>query len=233
MPNHIVNELTPLDWTNDIKIDAVLDSFKTSFYDSNDKKVDEACFDFNTLIPVPEVLNVTNSDGYSFQLKQLLEQNVSPKQLFDETILIHWVSKGMELLTVDTYRMTEDNVRRYIESYRDYGHLDWYSWSIENWGTKWNAYECKRDEYKITFETAWCTPVPIWKALTEKYPTIIWRVRYSDEDTGGSNHGILHLHGGNLTEEHLDLNEKHELAAQMRGYESYFHYLREMEEQDY
>jgi hypothetical protein len=233
MPNHILNELTPLDWANDIKIDAVLDSFKTSFYDSNDKKVDETCFDFNTLIPLPEVLNVRNSDGYSFQLKQLLEKNVSPKQLFDETILNHWVSKGMELPTIDTYRMSEDNVRRYIESYRDYGHIDWYSWSIENWGTKWNAYECKRDEHKITFETAWYTPVPIWKALTEKYPTITWRVRYSDEDTGGSNHGILHLQGGDITEEHLDLDEKHELAAQMRCYESYFHYLREMEEQDY
>lgn len=33
---------------------------------------------------------------------------------------------------------------------------DWYDWEIENWGTKWNCYNCKKiDDNLFTFYTAW------------------------------------------------------------------------------
>ena len=44
---------------------------------------------------------------------------------------------------------------------------NWYDWNCENWGTKWNAYECEiiedcigeyNDMLEIKFTTAWGVP---------------------------------------------------------------------------
>lgn len=50
---------------------------------------------------------------------------------------------------------------------------NWYDWQVENWGTKWNAYDqnCNFDAkygvLDIKFDTAWSPPVPIIEALRE------------------------------------------------------------------
>ena len=53
----------------------------------------------------------------------------------------------------------------------------WYEWNCENWGTKWNAYECEilmdcngkyNDILEIKFTTAWCPPEAWVKRLAEK-----------------------------------------------------------------
>lgn len=51
---------------------------------------------------------------------------------------------------------------------------DWYQWSIDNWGTKWNSWGfCWHDDdnpdvLTFQFTTAWCPPGPIFAALEEK-----------------------------------------------------------------
>ncbi len=51
----------------------------------------------------------------------------------------------------------------------------WYSWSIANWGTKWNAYSQEDHPYWHEktgwryFETAWGAPMPIVHALAAKH----------------------------------------------------------------
>lgn len=49
----------------------------------------------------------------------------------------------------------------------------WYDWSIENWGTKWNAYSHKptdrtSDGLILRFETAWAPPYPWLAAVMNK-----------------------------------------------------------------
>lgn len=50
----------------------------------------------------------------------------------------------------------------------------WYSWAIDNWGTKWNAcdaeYSTKDPEHVIWFDTAWDPPVPVFEALAKRFP---------------------------------------------------------------
>jgi hypothetical protein len=54
-----------------------------------------------------------------------------------------------------------------------YGHASWYSWRIENWGTKWEVSEGEFDYDPETksatgwFQTAWSPPVTVMEALTE------------------------------------------------------------------
>ena len=72
----------------------------------------------------------------------------------------------------------------------------WYEWSIENWGTKWNAYETAlmEDNGKIVcmFQTAWAYPEPIIKKLAEMFPDLNMHHSYADEDTGSnSGHNII------------------------------------------
>ena len=50
-----------------------------------------------------------------------------------------------------------------------YGHSDWYSWSVENWGTKWNAdaQDWSGDDTHVTFwfDTAWSPPIALYEFI--------------------------------------------------------------------
>ena len=62
---------------------------------------------------------------------------------------------------------------------------NWLSWSRENWGTKWNAYDttCGVENGKafIKFDTAWSVPYPVLSAFANKFG-IPFEHRYFDED---------------------------------------------------
>lgn len=59
-----------------------------------------------------------------------------------------------------------------------------YNWRLENWGTKWEGYEYEDIEGGLMFETAWSHPLPILRALSQRYPAILFHVAYADEDIG-------------------------------------------------
>lgn len=58
------------------------------------------------------------------------------------------------------------------EEREKYGKNNWYDWSLDNWGTKWNAYNFKLvkeddNNLHIEFDTAWAPPTPIFEKLEE------------------------------------------------------------------
>lgn len=92
----------------------------------------------------------------------------------------------------------------------------WYDWSIENWGTKWDVTETFEDEEGyICFDTAWSTPYTLISNLSEKYPKLIFEVKYADEDLG-NNCGQYQLKNG---EELEVITYGLEQACQMWGYD--------------
>lgn len=83
------------------------------------------------------------------------------------------------------------------KNFKKYGYTDWFDWSNDNWGTKWNA--CDADsllvllpkkeangEFSMTyrFDTAWTIPKEIYVALSKMFPDITIHVDYADEDYG-------------------------------------------------
>ena len=58
----------------------------------------------------------------------------------------------------------------------------WYDWRIQNWDTKWDAYDVQvdggydDDEITVEFNTAWSPPEAVCNALREQYPeaTVSW-----------------------------------------------------------
>lgn len=91
----------------------------------------------------------------------------------------------------------EDLGNTYINNILEYGHDTWYDWSCDNWGTKWNAcHTYYVDEFNIEFDTAWSTPIPIFKEISKKYNTRV-EVEYADEDIG-NNCGVMIFEDGEL-----------------------------------
>ena len=58
---------------------------------------------------------------------------------------------------------------------KEHGSDNWYDWRVNNWGTKWNSYNCEivehEDDYVVyTFDTAWGPPTGVIEALREQCP---------------------------------------------------------------
>lgn len=104
----------------------------------------------------------------------------------------------------------EDLGITYISNIIDYGYPTWYEWSIENWGTKWGTMENKiikgKNYIKFYFETAWSTPLPIFKELANIIDNDI-EIWYADEDIG-NNCGKIYFINGEEIIEHKEENKE-------------------------
>ena len=55
----------------------------------------------------------------------------------------------------------------------------WYSWRLQNWGTKWDCYEVDIDDseleygFEVTFDTAWSPPEEICSAIKEQFDVCV------------------------------------------------------------
>ena len=133
---------------------------------------EEQYIDFNKIAPIPSELVGTQSPT------RIISQEEYDKQ--EERIAKDELTEGERKRGVSrgiTQEMANDFKQRF-------GHTDWYSWQVSNWGTKWNACECIEFGDGIEFNTAWSTPFELLLKLSLKYPEVTINVRYSDEDFG-------------------------------------------------
>jgi hypothetical protein len=89
---------------------------------------------------------------------------------------------------------------------------NWYDWSVENWGTKWDVSDTYEDDNGyICFDTAWSTPYVLMCELSTRYKELTFEVRYADEDLG-HNCGVYRFENGEeIHFESLSLEEVCEL----------------------
>lgn len=133
---------------------------------------------------------------------------------------IKYAMKKKELTeTLENYIKGFFNIKRY-------GERDWYDWSIENWGTKWNAGDTVVYSDIIEFQTAWSTPIPVFVELSKRLKNVEINVDYADEDIG-SNCGSLLIINGNVHQ--FEPDNPREFACNMWGYD-YDEYCKEREE---
>lgn len=109
--------------------------------------------------------------------------------------------------------------------------LNWRSWNIENWGTKWNCYEQEcgiNEEGKayIKFDTAWSIPYPIISAFNNKF-NISFIHKYYDE--GHNYWGIEEWNIDNyplsnklvhrISKRYMDVEDEKVLCIELKGYD--------------
>ena len=66
----------------------------------------------------------------------------------------------------------------------------WFNWCSKHWDTKWNAktdfldYHDDKHQGIIAFSTAWSEPTPVLKALSKKFPSVVFKneAEYEDGD---------------------------------------------------
>ena len=177
--------------------------------------------DFNKLRPMPkEILDtiaggcewIVDKFGILAEYKNKQTDMVQPllDSLYDaELTQAEFINKVEEtnntfkfIACYNLYHITDvaeqkEKIHNVLKGYynlRKYGVRNWYDWSNEYWGTKWNGMETIVDEYNntISFQTAWACPFPVLEELS-KYTDFI--VSFADEDTG-NNYGIVKFSNG-------------------------------------
>lgn len=178
--------------------------------------------DFGKITKMPESLNISVHSGIETAVEHALKQKIDTTNLLG-ALKASNVSKSESPLNLD--EKDWDTFITCLNNVKKYGHMYWYSWAIENWGTKWNAYCCeKKADNVFYFETAW-SPVPDMIAkLAAQNPDVEITYEWSDEDTG-SNCGTATMKGEEVTviEFKNQSNEAYEMAFKLRPeYKKYY-----------
>ncbi len=77
-----------------------------------------------------------------------------------------------------------------------YGKNNWFDWSIENWGTKWNSRDTELNGNCYSFWTAWNPCSPVIEKLAEMFPDASFYYRYDESGMGFC--GVEKYEGGKL-----------------------------------
>ena len=74
-------------------------------------------------------------------------------------------------------QMSTDGFPRLVFRSTDITDQRWYDWRLQNWDTKWDAYDIEfmdedPDQFEVEFNTAWSPPEAVCSALREQYPDL-------------------------------------------------------------
>ena len=71
-------------------------------------------------------------------------------------------------------KLTRMNHKGKLQLLKGLEFLDWYNWCSDNWGTKWNTFENKKDDnkFEFMFSTAWASPINVIRRLYEQNPDV-------------------------------------------------------------
>ena len=205
MPNHVENHI---EFNGDKQqIDAMLNKIKSDEYGIG-------TIDFNKIIAMPETLNIEAGSRTDHGLKAYREfieaytAGRSYKEALKALDNIPTESENAFLRQRADIRRDEWELGKTAwQNIQKYGAPTWYEWSINNWGTKWNAYGYEEGtDYsacdELTFQTAWSAPHPILRKLSEMFPEIVFKHQWADEDIG-MNCGERCYHGGEKIDEFI------------------------------
>jgi len=124
--------------------------------------------------------------------------------------------------TVSGTHIPEWQKEKSAEMISKYGADNWYDWCNANWGTKWDAYQVYQWEgNKITFHTAWSPPTCVIAILSQRFPTLTFELKYTDE--GGGFAAVSTFQNGEeeVAEYEQCDPEWHELYMETRGYDPF------------
>ena len=151
MPNHVLNKVTISGSKSDIAKckKQILNAYKGD----NGETMN---FSFNTIIPMPESLNIESSTIVEDAIKYISSN-------FED------IPNGWEELSEDELERRTELGRKAIKNIELYEAKDWYDWRVKNWGTKWDCYETVVEDSEcsiyLEFWTAWSSPYPMDKRL--------------------------------------------------------------------
>ena len=183
MPNWCQNELRVSGKRDD------LDRFKEA------AKGENGCLDMNSFIPYP--VEYRNQDEICRVFREEIEEH-------NRKIM----EKMKQMSQEEKEQLWKDNNESWGIKGPDGYNCGGYEWCCDNWGTKWNFCDpClvvedldEEDGYLFyEFATAWSPPVPVIKKMGEKFPQLIFELRYFEGSMQFN--GILRIENGEIVDE--------------------------------
>jgi len=205
MPNYVTTSLTVIGPREDLK----------KFIDKAKHKGEkgEEPLSFNSFVPMPESLNVTEGSDGDFGYALYIEE--SP-----DLLQSHW-AKNNNIHTLEALQLWADihrpEARKLGEAYKynleHHGHRSWYGWSVANWGTKWDACSLSCTEMDTVegdtcsvsyhFDTAWSPCEPVIEAMSQQFPTLTFTAVF-DEESHSFYYEAVWEQGEKISEENLE-----------------------------
>lgn len=220
MPNHV---------TNKVEISSTNAAEAIAFM-----KGDDRAFDFGKIIPMPESLNIGSGSLTDFALAYALA-NGEKSELSQEQIEKYFEDGFFDSKSALAKRALErayDYVgesqekrdellklgQTVISNVDTYGCKTWYEWSIQNWGTKWNAYDISVSDNVLEFDTAWASPTPVLEKWIAQFK-LTCTVKAFDE---GYNFWFVKIYadGALVRERGSHPEDRDALALELKGYSS-------------
>lgn len=135
-------------------------------------KGEDESFSFHAILPIPKELQGTQSPANIVTQKEY--DNIPPEL---------WAKMIDPNNPFESIPITTKMSKIYI---MEYGNDNWYDWSCDNWGTKWDTrhVEMQRSsptELSYFFDTAWSPPEGIYKELVNQFPTLRFTLQWSEE----------------------------------------------------
>ena len=143
--------------------------------------------DFEKIVPMPECLPNTLCDNEHHEALYYYLMTSGNEDMVDKLL------SYSQLFSMDIYK---DKTEKELSDYKirgekifnialQRGSIDWRDWRINNWGTKWNAYEtdidCFDGSVVLSFYTANHGAIPVIKKLVEMFPNLEFFYKYADE----------------------------------------------------
>jgi len=160
------------------------------------------------------VLVVNEYNNIDFTMEGLMP---TPKELLEMTSPVMW--RGDENDTEGKVKFEE-----YVaELMSKYGHSDWYSWRVENWGTKWDCADSHVDEMDgeglcVYYNTAWGPNTQFIKFAASVYPSLQFKLSF--EEPGMAFCGVYEVKGDDEDYQDGDLEWKDEETDRLVTYDS-------------
>lgn len=218
MPNHVENIITLKGDEQNIR--EMLEAIQ------NDE-LGLGTVDFNKIIPMPESLNIESGSRTDRGLKaysDFIDVYVFGRTADDAINAIKNIPKESEEAFLKQRTDIEADEwalgKTAWNNIQKYGFPTWYEWSINNWGTKWNAYGYEEgtdysENGSLNFQTAWSAPHPVIQKLAQMYSDISFEHEWADEDIG-HNCGRKCYSGGECTEEYYPESQKEAIEFAFR-----------------
>lgn len=170
--------------------------------------------DFNKIVPMPESLNIELHSGIENAVKAFLNMGYHENEMIAALERVSRINaKSYEDLN-DEEKIVFDKA---VENVKLYGHMYWYDWRIENWGTKWGGYSYEKvNENTFKFNTAWSGVPDMIEKMSLQFPDVTIEYKWADEDTG-YNCGKAVYHNGEVSFEQPEGGsfEAYELAFEL------------------
>ena len=169
--------------------------------------------DFERIFPTPKCLPDTLCDSEHEIALYYYLMTTGNEDMLDKLFTFP------QLFSMDIYK---DKTEKELSDYKvlgekifnialQCGSIDWRDWRINNWGTKWNAYEtdidCFDGSVVLSFYTANHGAIPVIKKLVEMFPNLEFFYKYADEVIAcncGEAYGVDGNASFNFTEDDSD-----------------------------